>query len=1314
MATAITTDLGGLPQFDCKGELSSIGTRWKRWIRAFELFVVGKGVTNAAQKKALLLHCAGMSVQDIYYTLPAVAGEADVYEKAKTALEQHFSPQVNFAYERHVFRNIEQKESETVEQYIIRLKQQAEVCEFGDSLNDQLKDQVIDKCVSFQLKTKLLEKGRTLTLDQLRRIATAMETADKQARSMEGMRDLRINKVENRQTNRPHTPRRKQAASQIKCFRCGRTGHMSKDADCPARGEICNKCKREGHFAICCKTKKPEKAPNKGRRGPRVNRVEEVSSGDEFAFTIASSARDDDKLSVNVGGVNIKMLIDSGASCNVIDKELWNALKQQKIKCRSEKVTRTINAYGNTEPLPVLGVFTADVIAANCQIADVEFIVIDGKGEALLGKRTATELGVLKIYTDGTVNSVKLTTEDLAGAYPEVFNGVGTLKDHEIKIHIDESVKPVAQGLRRIPFSLRPKVEAKLNELEEMDIIEKVQGPSSWISPVVVVPKPSGEIRLCVDMRQANAAVIRERFPIPTIDEVLNDMNGAKYFSKLDLKWGYHQLMLDESSREITTFVTHKGLYRYKRLMFGISSAPEIYQHTIQNVLTGIEGVNNISDDIIIHGKTEEEHDKRLREVMDRLKTRGLTVNKEKLELKMNRLTFMGHVLSTEGITPTKSRVEAIMNARCPETASEVRSFLGLVNYCGKFIPNLATVAEPLRRLTRKNAIFKWGGDQEKAFSALKKKMSEAESLAYFDKNAKTRIVADASPVGLGAVLTQEKDGISRVVCYASRTLSDVEKRYSQTEKEALALVWACERFHLYLYGIRFELVTDHKPLEVIYSRKSKPSARIERWVLRLQPYDFTVIYKPGSGNIADTLSRLLPSKQPERLALDETDDYVRWVARESVPRALDIKTIEKESAIDEELAEVRKAVRTGKWHQAKCASIYRAINLELTVIGQIVLRGTRIVIPETLRNTVLKIAHEGHPGIVAMKQRIRTKVWWPGLDKDSEKVCKTCHGCQIVAAPDKPEPMKRTELPSGPWQHLAIDLLGPFPTGESVFVVVDYYSRYYKIEIMRKTTSDKIVDALDKMFLVHGLPYSITSDNGPQFVSEEFANYMEENAMIHHRTTPLWPQANGEVERQNRSLSKRIRIAHSEKKDWKRELRKYLVAYRTTPHSTTGVSPSELMFKRKVRTKLPDLYEPDLEIDTEMRDRDAEEKGKGKLYGDNRRHAKESEIKTGDEVLLKQQKTDKFSTNFAPEPYTVIDKCGNNVTVQSEDGSQYQRNTTFVKPYYKATDNLIVEEEENSAALSDGSKTQNDEPIRIRPSRETRLPAKYKDFVMT
>ncbi|KAK3097548.1 hypothetical protein FSP39_010680 [Pinctada imbricata] len=1320
MATAITTDLGGLPQFDCKGEVSNIGTKWKRWIRAFELFVTGKGVTDADQKKALLLHCAGMNVQDIYYTLPEIAGEDDAYVKTKTALETYFSPQVNLPYERHVFRNLAQSESETIEQFITRLKQQAEYCEFGATLDDQIRDQVIDKCMSSHLRRKLLEKGRTLTLDQLRQIATSMETADKQARNIEGMKELKINKVAGRRerqvVKKPdhgYMHNGKQAAKPEKlCFRCGNKGHFGKDLTCPARDKLCNKCGREGHFAICCKTRVPQ-ARKQGKGKPRVRHVEEQSGEDEFAFSVSGFADNNNQITVKVGGVNIKMLIDSGASCNIIDKQMWTNLKDKKIKCKSEKTVRKIYAYGNPKPLPILGVFYADVITRKRQKENVDFIVIDGKGEALLGRKTATELGLLKIYTDDSVNTVYLTTTDLEGAYPEVFDGVGTLIDHQIKIHIDPGVKPVVQGLRRIPFSLRNKVEEKLNELERMEIIEKVEGPSTWISPVVIAPKPSGEIRLCVDMRQANTAVIRERFPIPTIDEVLNDMNGAKYFSKLDLKWGYHQLKLDEESRDITTFITHKGLYRYKRLMFGISSAPELYQHTIQNILSGIEGVNNISDDIIIHGKTGKEHDDRLHEVMNRLKSRGLTVNKDKLELKMNQLTFMGHVLSKDGIAPTKSRVEAIINARHPETSSEVRSFLGLVNYCGKFIPNLATVAEPLRKLTRNNVQFKWGIDQEKSFNALKRRLSESKSLAYFDKNAKTRIIADASPIGLGAVLAQEQGGISRVICYASRTLSDVERRYSQTEKEALALVWACERFHLYLYGIKFELVTDHKPLEVIYSRKSKPSARIERWVLRLQPYDFNVVYRPGVNNIADTLSRLVKPVSTE--PVDDSESYIRLVARENAPRALDIKLIERESAKDEELTEVRYAIKTGKWEKTTCAPIYRAIETELTTVGKLVLRGTRIVIPGTLRKQVLKLAHEGHPGIVSMKQRLRTNVWWPGLEKDCEKVCKTCHGCQIVAAPAKPEPMKRTELPSAPWQHLAMDLLGPFPTGESLFVVVDYYSRYYEIEIMRKTTSDKIIDALEKMFLTHGLPYSITSDNGPQFISEEFATYVEENAIIHHRITPLWPQANGEVERQNRSLSKRIRIAQSESKDWKKELRKYLVAYRTTPHTTTGVSPSQMMFKRKIRTKLPEIYGADIETDTDVRDRDAEEKGKGKLYADKRRNATESTVKVGDDVLLKQQKRDKFTTTFESEPYKVVDKRGNNITIESSTGVQYERNSSHVKPYLSSCEDdnageKIVENETVIEASTDAIQ-ETEKPSR--PTREIRLPAKFKDFVM-
>lgn len=288
--------------------------------------------------------------------------------------------------------------------------------------------------------------------------------------------------------------------------------------------------------------------------------------------------------------------------------------------------------------------------------------------------------------------------------------------------------------------------------------------------------------------------------------------------------------------------------------MFGITSAPEKHQQVIQQVLQDCSGTANISDDIIVYGRDIEEHNKRLEKVLMRLRDRGLTLNEEKCVFHMLKLTFMGLVLTQKGIGPAEQKVKAVKEAREPQTVSEVKSFLGLVNFNARFIPDLATVAEPLRRLTRKGEPFVFGPEQQAAFAELKRRLADAETLGYFDRKAKTKIITDASPVGVGAVLVQEQKGQNRVICYASRGLSDVERRYSQAEREALAIVWACEKFHIYLYGADFELCTDHKPLEFIYSARSKPSARVERWVLRLQPYSFAVKYLPGQKNIADVL----------------------------------------------------------------------------------------------------------------------------------------------------------------------------------------------------------------------------------------------------------------------------------------------------------------------------------------------------------------------------------------------------------------------------------------------------------------------------
>eukprot|EP00105_Crassostrea_gigas_P008760 XP_011423446.1 PREDICTED: uncharacterized protein K02A2.6-like [Crassostrea gigas] len=369
----------------------------------------------------------------------------------------------------------------------------------------------------------------------------------------------------------------------------------------------------------------------------------------------------------------------------------------------------------------------------------------------------------------------------------------------------------------------------------------------------------------------------------------------------------------------------------------------------------------------------------------------------------------MGHVLSVKGIDPTREKVKAIVEARPPTNASEVGSFRGLVTYCGKFIPNLASLSEPLRLLTRENQPFTWGPEQDKAFRKLKTSLSKAETLGYFDPKARTQVIADASPVGLGAVL-------------------------------------------------------------------------------------FTVKYIPGHKNVADVLSRLCIYKSDAPSPSEISEDFVRFVALQAVPRTLTIQEVEKESAGDLELHRVKEALLTGNW--TDCEESYVSVKTELCSIGKAILRGTRIVISNSLREKVLSAAHEGHQGITKTKQRLREKVWWPKIDSDAERVCKKCYACQVVGGPSSPEPLRRKVLPDYPWQATAIDLMGPFPTGESVLVHVDYYSRFFETFILKNTRSTKIIECLEEIFARYGIPDTLMSDNGAQFRSAEFKKCLEEYGM--------------------------------------------------------------------------------------------------------------------------------------------------------------------------------------------------------------------------
>lgn len=1299
--------VSGIPKFTPNGDPTQLCNKWKRWKRAFLLYIEARGVTKPGQKLALLLHNGGMDFQEMYYSL-VPESENKNFEQALEILDNHFIPTANVPFERHQFRQLYQQSGETINQFVCRLRQKALSCDFA-SADEQIRDQVIEKCADSRLRRKFLEKNN-LVLRDLLATAQAHEAVETQLKGMsiaECNYVKKVNKNEQSKMSRSDKPDKK---IKSRCYRCDKEGHYASDKKCPARKITCQSCHKEGHYTKMCRTKK------KVYQVKQQTDAEAEEGPPKFAFNIQTTECLNGVVNVSVGGVGLGVLIDSGASCNIVDENTWVRLKNSGIKCESEKVCKKLFAYGQVNPIETIGQFYCKIACQSTKLdCRDEFVVIKGQGKSLLGKTTSEKLNLLRVGPPMvcTVTSENAET-DIRAKYADIFSGVGKLKNYQVKLHVDDKVLPIAQPVRRIPFGLREKVEKHLLDLQQKGIIEPVSGqPTTWVSPLVVVPKPGGDIRVCVDMRRANEAIIRERHPIPTVDEVLHDMNGATVFSKIDLKWGFHQVELDKDSRDITTFCSHIGLFRYARLMFGINAAPEKYHKIVQDLFKKCLGVANIADDLIIYGCGIQEHDERLFKVLDILRSHGLTVNGKKCQFRMTKLTFFGHDLSSNGVSPSEEKVAAIRDANAPKTVSEVRSFMGLVQYSAKFLPNMAEVSEPLRLLTRKDQPFVWGNSQQKAFTKLKSLISSVETLAYFKEDCTTRVIGDAGPTGLGAVLVQKQGENWRVISYASRNLSACERRYSQTEKEALALVWACERFNLYLFGREFELETDHKPLECIYGKKSKPSARIERWVLRLQGYQYNVIYRPGKSNIADALSRLNCTNSKDTSA--ETEDYVRVIAQEATPASLSPHEIEIESAKDPELCAVRGYINTGNWDNCKLPG-YLCIKDELCTLGQLILRGSRICIPRSLRKSVVNLAHEGHQGIVKTKERLRTKVWWPCMDKDAERLCKTCHGCQLVSNTSHVEPMQRTRPPEGPWQDLAIDLMGPLPSGESILVIVDYYSRYYEVCIMKSTTTTKVIECLIPIFSRWGFPFSLKSDNGPQFISEEFKAFLKIHGIEHRLSPPLWPQANGEVERQNRTILKCLKIAKAENKNLHEELHKFLLAYRSTPHATTGATPAKLMINREIRTKLPELREKG--GDESVRDHDWQTKLAGKQYSDQKRGAVQNDIKPGDNVLLKNVKqSGKLATKFENVPYTVSKKEGHEITVQSKDGVEYSRDSSYVKPYLNDSvdsDNGDVSVTDNSVITSPTPETETlPQPIIRRSSRNVQIPKKYDDFVV-
>lgn len=1342
--------LPSFPPFVIGDNPTAVASRWGEWLDRFENYLAAMDIKEATRKRAMLIHFAGEDVYKIFRTLDET-GEPKDYGVAKAKLTEHFKPQQNIEYERYVFRRTHQQASETLDQYHTRLKQLASTCEFAD-VSAEIKSQIILNGNSSRLRRRALRDPK-LTLKELLDLGRAMQTSEAHASGMERNQETgsvnNIRKSQHSQQSDTDQPRWRRNGStnrnnelrkdqrKTTCFNCGGIFPHPKEKPCPAKGKTCRACNKQNHFAKHCKTTKRLQATSKNN----VNNVlykqspqsDVSSSDDEYLFTVqqqpVNSTKEGStdaqnklpKTTVKFGTIEIRMLIDSGASVNIIDKTAYHILSRKipSINLQPSKVKLT--PYGCDTPIEVMGQFQTAVESKH-KITNGTFYVVNKASGSLLSYETARELELIRVEDVNSVQSKQTTKQQDLPDNTDYSRGIGKLKDHQVKIHIDESVKPVAQRHRRIPFHMRKKVEAALDELEKKDIIEKTSGPTPWVSPIVVFPKPKNpnEVRICVDMRKANMAVQRERHLTPTVDEIINDLNGACVFSKLDLRSGYHQLELAPESRYITTFSTHKGLYRYKRLLFGLSSAAEVFQHTIQNVLNGIPNVKNISDDIIVFGKTQAEHDTALQAVLQRLRDNNLTLNEDKCEYNKTTIDFYGYSFSSKGISADPKKVESIQNASDPKSATELRSLLGLVNYVSRFIPDYSTVTAPLRELTKKNAKWVWSTRHQHALDEVKRRLISSSVMAYFDPNKQTEVVVDAGPEGLGAILAQKEPGTDqvKVVAYASRALSDTETRYSQTEKEALAIVWGCEKFHTYIYGTTFDMITDHKPLELIFNNpNSKPPARIERWGLRLQQYSFNVKYRPGSNNPADYMSRhpVYPTTTKQQRL---TEQYVNFLTNHSVPKAINLEEIIEATNKDETLQTAKQLIQSGKWYDIKRTPIVgnlddlkslEKVRTELTVTSNgLILRGSRIVIPTTLQNRIITLAHEGHQGMSKTKSLLREKVWFPQIDKLVQRQLAQCIPC-LAATPERNrEPLSMSSLPTGPWEKVDIDFCGPMPTGEYLLVLIDEYSRFPIVEIIKSTSAKTTIPKLDKIFAEYGIPIELKSDNGPPFNSEDFTNFAKELGFRHRKITPYWPQANAEAERFMRTVQKAIRTAHTQGQNWKQELPKFLRNYRATQHSTTTVSPAELLFGRKLRTKLPqqNITVSPKDLEERVRVEDRSRKERMKKNADVTNHAKQRKITVGDNVLVKQKKCNKLTTPFDPKPYKVITVKGTMITAKRQD-NVVTRNSSHFKII--SEDILVNEQSDDDLADVVMDQTQPEQsgvlPQRRYPLRQRKAP---------
>lgn len=963
---------------------------------------------------------------------------------------------------------------------------------------------------------------------------------------------------------------------------------------------------------------------------------------------------------------------------------------------------------GQLEDIDESGMVTIDDIGPHSDEDEVFVCGMATGGEIEQNRKTRL---VESLNLESSSNESSDWLKNLCQEFDDIFHMPGDRLTYtnlrQFKIPLQEGATVVNQKQYRMPEAHKEEGKRTVEELMENDIAEESISP--YNSPVVMVPKKgldsSGRkrMRMCVDFRKLNKIIVPYAYPLPQIEDILQQLGRCVWFSSLDLASGYHQVLIDPVNREKTAFSVVGRHLMYKRMPFGISSAPGFFQALITSALHNLNepGVFAYIDDIVVASDSTADHERKLRAVFNRMRKYRLKLGPGKCRFLQRQITYLGHVCSNTGIMPNPELVKAVQEHPQPRNEKETRSFLGLCNYYRKFVKGFAEIARPLTALTKKDVEFKFNDECVKAFWTLRKKLSSEIVLAYPDFTKEFHVCVDANQYALGGVLEQE----GRPIAYGSRALNAAERRYSTIDRELFAIVWATRLWRHYLLGRHFKVYSDHKPLRGII-RVKDATARILRFHQRLSEYNYEIIYRAGKQNTnADALSRIRGSEEVE-----DDEDFIEFchmiTRRQQKKLNADMEQMKMNQVSANEVPVPGTNTDSVKISTVSGNEEHVASKLAEECKGKLEL-SDGVLRLESRREieTVLREHHDsllgGHYGVEKTYDQIKKRFKWKGMRKDVEEYVRGCDICQRVKSGRRYRaPLVVTSLSEKPFDKLYFDVVGPLPpSGDEgykyILSMCDCLSRFVVFRPMcdytAETTARGMFEEIICKFLI---PKVIVTDNGTNFVSQMMAKICKMLGVKQIRTTPYHPQSNV-VERQHRSLGNYLRaFVDRRPADWHELLPSAAFAHNASVNKTLGVAPMELVFG--FRSVFPTSvskgndegysyhdYKINLQCKLKLawkKAREHAEKEKLLVKSQHDKHAFPREFHIGDQVLVRAAvRANKLSDHFEG-PYNVVEVHGNeNVTILAR-GKLKRLHVNRIKLYYPS---LVCSTREEQKAIS-------------------------------